>query len=169
MEARQTLWLAFFLLELRTVLFGLLLISSLARVCQQGTAKRIIFGKTCLFHHWRVAAGTNPSGCWESCSWGLHSRDSQLKRLVFFAVGGVAGLALGALEENTIQSRKKMIGFSIGYWRWSQFCLFSTVRGLEGWCWEPRRKIQFRAGWAAPPPPSNSTYLRQPRFPSKEN
>ena len=38
-----------------------------------------------------------------------------MKGLVFFAVRGVAGLALGALEENTIQSRKKMTGFSIGY------------------------------------------------------
>ena len=49
MEARQTLWLAFFLLELRTVLIGLLLISSSARVCQQGTAKRIIFRKDLSF------------------------------------------------------------------------------------------------------------------------
>ena len=61
MEARQTLWLAFFLLELRTVLIGLLLISSLARVCQQGTAKRIIFGKTCLFHHCNALEGC----CWD--------------------------------------------------------------------------------------------------------
>ena len=157
MEARQTLWLAFFLLELRTVLFGLLLISSLASLSTKNSQEdhiwkdlsfsplegccwdqslgmlRIMFmritftrftvEKTCLFRRWRgCRVGARSLGGKYNSE---QEEDDRLQYrllemitvLSFFHCQRVGGLVLGASEENTIQSRKKMIGFSIGYWR----------------------------------------------------